>query len=264
MTRALTVYSPASYRVLFRRRGLLQALRLELGELELEYERDIESVRQFERRYRPAVGTRYEELESLRDRVNRGWAALEQAQCGAQEAESEEESPLDSGHEPRRRPAQEARQLFLALVREIHPDLAPDEAERRRRHSMMAEATLAYRDSDTRRLQWLLEHWQSDAESIQGVGLAASWSRTNRHLAWVRYRLREMRHALGQLHSSPMARLMEEHQRHRSIGRNLIVEMRRQVTAELEIARRDQRRLESALAAVPEDARAAVRAAMAA
>lgn len=263
MTRALTVYNPASHGVLFRRRGLLQALRLELRELELDYERDVESVRQFERRYRPAVGARYEQLDSLRERVNRGWAALEKAQCGAQEAEREEESVRESGREARRRPAQEARQLFLALVREIHPDLAPDEPERRRRHSMMAEATLAYRDSDTRRLQWLLEHWRADAEPIHGIGLEASWSRTNRQLAWVRYRLREMRHAMGQLHSSPMARLMEEHHRHRSIGRNLIVEMRRQVTAELENARRDLRRLEFALTALPEDAQAAVRAAMA-
>ena len=127
---------------------------------------------------------------------------------------------------------------------------------------MMAEATLAYRNNDARRLQWLLEHWQADSEPIHGFGLAATWSRTNRRLAWVRYRIREMQYALGQLHSSPVARIMEEHERRRAVGRNLIVEMRRQIATELEEAQRELERLDAALGDLDEDLRQVVRAAM--
>ena len=112
---------------------------------------------------------------------------------------------------------------------------------------MMAEATLAYRDNNERRLQWLIEHWKADSEPIVGFGLGASWSRTNRQLAWVRYRIREMQYSIGQLHSSPVARIMEQHNRGRMAGRNLILEMRREIQAELKEAVEEMGRLQAAI-----------------
>lgn len=263
MTEALVVYQAAPYRSLLRRRGLLVELERTLQRLEREYARDVESIRQFERRYRPAVGDRYDELQRLRSRINRGWQALENARRELPEDSNPGDNPSEvSGGASVTRPRAEARQVFLALVRLIHPDLTPDDEDRRRRHEMMAEATLAYRNNDARRLQWLLEHWRADSKPIHGFGLGASWSRTNRRLAWVRYRIREMQYAQGQLHSSPVARIMEEHKRRRAVGRNLILEMRRQISAELEEAHRELERLDAAIRDLEEDLQEDVRAAM--
>ncbi len=262
MTKALAVYQAASYRTLLRRRGLLVELERTLRQLEREYARDVESIRQFERRYRPAVGDHYDELERIRSRITRGWDALQKARCELPEGGSPHDAPPEESRDAATRPGAEARQVFLALVRLIHPDLTSDEQDRRRRHEMMAEATLAYRNDDARRLQWLLEHWRADSEPIRGFGLGASWSRTNRRLAWVRYRIRETQYALGQLHSSPVARIMEEHERRRAVGRNLILEMRRQTSAELEEAQRELERLDAAVRDLEEDLQEKVRAAM--
>lgn len=255
MNGSLISYQPHADGALFRRRGMLAALERRLRDLEREYARDVERIRQFERRYRPAVGARYDELERLRERTNRGWEALGHARSHGHGGAEEPDPPPDDIGESAPRPGGEARRLFLSLARQIHPDLAEDEAERRRRHEVMAEATLAYRDNDDRRLQWLLEHWQAESGPILGFGPGSQWSRTNRQIAWIRYRIRELQHALGQLHSSPVARIMHEHEIARSSGRNLILEMRRQIQSELEEAYREADRLRAAIADLPADLR---------
>ena len=246
MSSALVRYTSVSDRSLFRRRGLLRGLQRSLRKLEGEYARDVEKLRQFERRYRPAVGDRYDELERLRGTISRAWESLEKARAGGTECDSGEEDAGQTGP-PLGRRGGDARQLFLTLVRQIHPDLTSDADERSRRHEIMAEATLAYRDNDVRRLQWLLEHWQAENEPILGFGLGSMLSRTNRQIAWVRYRIREMQHSIGQLHASPIARIMEKHEHARTLGRNLILEMRQQIHEELEIAYRDLDRLREAV-----------------
>ena len=244
---AMVVYRPTTFRALFRRRGLLSDLEGTLRQLEREYARDVETIRQFERRYRPAVAEPYDKLQRLRKRINRGWEALGKARSGQAGEASATESDLEAESSSAPRPGNEARRLFLSLARLIHPDLATDDADRRRRHEMMAEATLAYRDNNERRLQWLLEHWEADSEPIVGLGLGALWSRTNRQIAWVRYRIREMQYSIGQLHSSPVARIMEQHDRGRTAGRNLILEMRRQIQAEFKEAGQEMDRLQAAI-----------------
>lgn len=248
MSTSLVLYQPGADGALFRRQGLLTDLEGALRRLRREYARDVEKVRQFERRYRPAVGARYDELERLRESINRGWEALEQAREGpASDMPAADEAPCEGEGSSAPRPGGKARGLFLDLARRIHPDLAADEFDRRRRHEIMAEATLAYRDNNHRRLQWLLEHWQAESEPIVGFGLGSSWLRTNRQIAWTRYRIRETQYALGQLHASPVARIMEEHERGRATGRNLMLEMRQQIGAQLEEAEREMDRLLAAV-----------------
>ncbi len=255
----MVVYEPGSDGALFRRQGLLTDLEGTLRQLERDYARDVEKVRQFERRYRPAVGARYDELEGLRTKINRGWEALGKARDGQASEMSGGDEDLDEAGPSAPRPGGEARCLFLALARRIHPDLAADDFDRRRRHEVMAEATLAYRDNNDRRLQWLLEHWQAESEPIRGFGLGPSWLRTNRRIAWARYRIREMQYSLGQLHASPVARLMQEHERGRAAGRNLILEMRRQIEAELEDASREMDRLRTGIEDLEPELRMRVR-----
>lgn len=257
-TTALVPYEPVLRGSLFQRRGLLMDLEETLGRLEREYARDAERIRHFERRYRPAVAERYDELERLRDGIQRGWEALATARQGQLPGGRSSGSPGGRSATSAPTPSDDNRRLFLSLARRIHPDRASDDTDRHRRHEMMAEATLAYRDNDGRKLQWLLEHWLAESEAIQGFGTGASWLRTNRRIAWLRYRIREMRHSMGQLHASPVARIMEEHERGRATGRNLLLEMRREITAQLARAYQEAERLRGEIEELDPALRAAV------
>lgn len=57
------------------------------------------------------------------------------------------------------RPSDEARKLYRELVRKAHPDLAQDDAERRRRDEFIARVNAAYACGDEALLQELSEEW---------------------------------------------------------------------------------------------------------
>lgn len=252
MSTALVVYQPGLDGTLFSRVGLLRELQSRLHELEAEHALTVRKIRDFELRFKPAVGDRHEELDRLRSRIARAWDAVARARGGAmQGSEGGGPEPNTTVGDPDLNGAtasdDSARLLFLALARQIHPDLAEDEDERRRRHDVMSEATLAYRNNDQRRLQWLIEHWQAQCEPILGMGPTTLWQRTNRQIAWVRYRIREVQHSLAQLHASSVACIMEREAQARVSGINLIVEMRKRAIADLEAAYRDLDRVQRAV-----------------
>lgn len=70
------------------------------------------------------------------------------------------------------RPGEEARKAYRELVREAHPDLARDEAERRRREEFMVRVNQAYTRGDVEALRALAEEWSNgpaDAEAEQAL-----------------------------------------------------------------------------------------------
>lgn len=57
------------------------------------------------------------------------------------------------------RPSEEARKAYRELVRKAHPDLAQDEAERKRREDFLVRVNRAYTEGDAEALHALLEEW---------------------------------------------------------------------------------------------------------
>ncbi|MEV6954091.1 J domain-containing protein [Streptomyces sp. NPDC051183] len=57
------------------------------------------------------------------------------------------------------RPTEEVRRLYRELVRQAHPDLAQDEAERERRDAFIARVNAAYGRGEERLLRELAEEW---------------------------------------------------------------------------------------------------------
>jgi hypothetical protein len=224
---------------------VLAELRDRLAEMEAERDRLRQELRDFEKRFRPAVGARYNQLEQRREQIRRAWAEVHRARSGALHANTD----TAPGEIPQKafRPEDEIRRLFRSLARKIHPDLADDFEERRRRHEFMAEATRAYRASDQRRLQWLLEHWEAAPDLPRGVDSASRLVRANQHIAWARYRLREVNAEIAEFGASSTMRLMQQASAARSGGRNLVVEMRNQVIQELKEAELDLEKVEAVL-----------------
>jgi len=59
------------------------------------------------------------------------------------------------------RPSEDARKAYRELVRKAHPDLAQEEAERKRRESFLQRVNKAYAEGDTDALRVLLEEWEN-------------------------------------------------------------------------------------------------------
>ena len=74
----------------------------------------------------------------------------------------------------------------------MHPDLAPSDAEKERRHKFMASLNEAYEAGDEDLIRQILNEWNSCPEAIAGDGVGAELIRTIRQVAKVQARLQEI------------------------------------------------------------------------
>jgi len=117
----------------------------------------------FRTRYMQTVGRRYGELEEVEALIADALAAkgVSEEPTVEEEEEAEEEPELTSAVSGASfQPLKQMRKLFWRVAKMFHPDLASDEAERERRHTLMSEANQAYQDGDAERLTSLLEDEQ--------------------------------------------------------------------------------------------------------
>jgi hypothetical protein len=126
---------------------LLAERRAELSALQ-------EEMREFKARYTQTVGSRLAELAEVEQEIKE--AEERRLGVGADEEEEDAEETRQP-HDARGVPVKTAlRKLFWSVARMFHPDHAGDEHEARRRHSIMAEASRAYREGDVESLNTLL------------------------------------------------------------------------------------------------------------
>lgn len=229
---------------------MLAELHMRAAELERTLDEERAKIREFEKRWKPAVGKRYIELEEIKETITELRRLAKLARAGKLEANPEakaEEGPSEEAPHEAFRPDQEARKLFRALARKIHPDLADDFEDRRLRHELMAEATRAYRKKDHRRLQWLLEHWEASPSLTKGRDVDSRIERTNQQIAWERYRIQDLNYEIAAIGASSSAEIMRQAAEARKEGRNFVAEMRNNVLSELVQARSHLKKVEEAI-----------------
>ncbi|HVF55770.1 MAG TPA: hypothetical protein VM934_06445 [Pyrinomonadaceae bacterium] len=112
-----------------------------------------EEFRAFKARYTQIVGGPLAELAEVE-------AAIKEAEKRLVGIEAEEEEEAAAAADFYASPAATTkgglRKLFWSVARMFHPDHAADEREARRRHTIMAEASRAYREGDVESLHTLL------------------------------------------------------------------------------------------------------------
>jgi hypothetical protein len=149
---SITLYAEAATREpvdpaqeVLRLASLLASRRAELTALQTD-------LRDFKTRYADTVGSRLAELAELEQAIKRA----ETRTLGV-EHETDDEVH-DAAGESRAANTVKAslRGLFWSVAKLFHPDHAADEAEARRRHAIMAEASRAYREGDAESLTTLL------------------------------------------------------------------------------------------------------------
>ena len=114
-----------------------------------------DSLREFKTRYAQAVGSRLAELAEVEKAIREAEGRV----LGVESEPEEEEAETDfyGGQAAGEAPVGKSlRRLFWSVAKMFHPDHAADEGEARRRHTVMAEASRAYREGDVESLHTLL------------------------------------------------------------------------------------------------------------
>lgn len=135
--------------------ALLAERRRELASLQ-------EEMRVFKARYTEMVGKRLAELAEVERAIKEAEARMLGLEIEDEEEASNGDDRTDASHQSF--PVKKAlSKLFWSVAKMFHPDHAADEREALRRHTIMAEASRAYREGDVESLHTLLgdDHLQS-------------------------------------------------------------------------------------------------------
>lgn len=141
---------------------LLEGRRRELAALQ-------EEMRVFKARYTEAVGSRLAELAEIEREIKQAKARLLGLEAESTEEATNDEEAGSKDEQQGALPVGKAmRKLFWAVAKMFHPDMAADEREARARHTVMAEASRAYREGDVESLHTLLGDEQ--LQSLCAIG----------------------------------------------------------------------------------------------
>jgi hypothetical protein len=138
-------------------------------------------------------------------------------------------------------PSPEARKAYHELARIIHPDLALDNAEKERRHGLMAELNSAYANGDQARLSKMADEMRSSSEMIRSDSIGDRLVRSIRQIAQVRRRFKEIDRELADRKRSELFDLFEQVEAGSKDGRDLLKQMAERAKTHI---MKTQRRLE--------------------
>lgn len=227
-------------------RPKLALLQSELAERELFLTNLRAELSAFEGQYLRQVGTLYAELDEWNVKI----AELLAEQAGTEEARSaaaqaraqaeESNSAVRGGSAAAREfiPSAELKALYREVAKRVHPDLATDEADHRKREQLMAEANAAYQRGDAETLRRILEEYECSPESVRGAGVAADLVRAIRQIKQVRGRLSQIEIEIATLIDSDIAKLRAKAEAANPEGRDLLTEMAEKVRKRIAVARR--------------------------
>jgi hypothetical protein len=191
----------------------------------------------FKIQYRQRVGLLHEELDELE-------RAIEEAEQGERAKGPQNEpvdptaSPTDPKAEPLARCTSDAvRKLFRDVAKAIHPDLAPDELTRDRRHTLMVEANRAYALGDEDRLRLILQSWERSPEAVQGSDPEAARLRLTRRIAQIEEQLNVCAVELAELKDTPMWKLKTMVDEAAGRGKDLVRDMVGRLKRDIMVAR---------------------------
>lgn len=219
------------------KRKELAELEKELAEKELQLSTLKCEFHQFERLYNQIVGKKYRELDEVRAQVLemasrfyprsdefRGSAknAREQARQTAGEAQ---DFAIDADAEQKFTPSEELKKLFREVAKKIHPDLAEDAEEQKRRHDLMSQLNLAYDRLDEEGIRAVLVEWEAGNPEKEEVPLGTQLVRVIRKVTQVRKRIEKISRQYEEMEQSEMILLMNKLECSKANGGHLLQEL---------------------------------------
>jgi hypothetical protein len=200
----------------------------EMADLHAELER-------FEAQYTMEVGRLYADLDEIEAQIAEEELKLvpddeeikkkvEEARRRAEESAAAAEEALQCGSK-KWDPTPEARKAYHKLARLIHPDLAIDEAERERRHGLMAHLNDAYSAGDQNLLNKLVEDYRDSPDLVSGDSVGDKLVRAIRQISQVARRLKELKTEKAKAEMGEHYVLMQKVSAEQSEGRDLLKQM---------------------------------------
>jgi len=248
LTRQIVPVKTPEEEELDRKRAQLAQLEAQLADRELDLATLRAELAAFERRYLRFVGRRYAQLDKLEAEIAQHFARESpknaEAQQRAQQARTQarESSEATGNAESLDEteafvPSDSLKKLYRDIARRMHPDMTDDSDEKKRRHSIMAEATNAYERGDEARLREILSDWESSPETVMGEGTGADLVRLIRRIAQVERRLQAIAARTTQLVESELYQLKMKVDKAASEGCDLLAEMAERLDAQIDDAR---------------------------
>jgi DnaJ-domain-containing protein 1 len=197
----------------------LSALEADLVQGELDLATTHGELQNFEREYQQIIGTRYTELERIEIQIAEYMAYLE--------------SNRDF------KPSEDIKQVYRQVAKLIHPDLTTDPQQKIVRQQLMTEANQAYEDGNIDRLREILCSRESRPEILESEGIEAKLIRINRKIAQCQERLREIRKEIAEIEQTELYQLQVEVSIAREHGKNLLVEMARDIDEQIDNAQEE-------------------------
>jgi hypothetical protein len=214
---------------------VLERLRDRIADREEEMADLREELQRFEARYTMEVGRLYaqqDELEALiaeeelklvpdDEEIKKRVAELRRlAEESAARARAAEELDAEEWE-----PTAEARRAYHDLARIIHPDLAIDTAEKRRRHTLMAELNRAYSSGDQGKLDRLAADLRVSPDTVKGDAAGDKLVRAIRQIYQIRKRMNELDAEQAGAERSELFELFHKVGAEAAAGRNLLRHM---------------------------------------
>lgn len=229
------VVSPEA-RELEKKNAELAGLEARLAERELDLATLQAELHRFEGTYLRIVGSRLAELDDIEAQIAEAGARnkpkdqeaqerASQARAQARESAQAVEAEQAAGKREPFIPPENLKKLYREVAKRIHPDLATNESECKRRHDLMAEANRAYEEGDAARLEAILRDWDSSPESVKGEGPGAELVRVIRKIAQVENRLKAIDAEIAGLEESDLYHLKNQVDQAAKEGRDLLAEM---------------------------------------
>lgn len=232
----MTPLTPEQFE-LDRLRAELEVMESELAQAELELATRAAELARFEVRYLAVVGARIARLDALRAQLADVSAAHDPDDRAAaddakvtrhrasESAEAVDGIIPDSAPTEPFRPPDDLKQRYRWLARALHPDLATEPHEQRRRSELMTRLNAAYADDDAVAMARIEEEWRTSPDSIGGDETGAELVRAIRKVAQIQPRLAAIARERDALEASPLADLWRRSEAAARDGRDVLAEL---------------------------------------
>lgn len=230
------------------------ALRDRLADRLASFEEEMANLRteleRFEVRYVIEVGRLYAEQDEIDAQIAEEEAKLVpddvEIQNRAEELRrrAEESAARAAAAEIVERPAPttEAKKAYHNLARVIHPDLATEAAEKKKRHVMMARLNAAYSAGDQTMLDKLAEELRISPDVVTGSSMGDDLVRVIRQISQIKRRFRELKEERNASEASELFLLLMKVRDEMDEGRDLLRQMAERARSYI---KKSQRRLEN-------------------
>jgi hypothetical protein len=208
-----------------------------------------EEIKIFEARYTAEVGRLYAELDEIEARIAEEEARLapddieiqrraEEARLRAEEsaAAADEENWQACSH--KFNPSAAMKKTYYNLAKLVHPDLAVEEGERKRRHQLMAKLNDAYAAGDARLMDALVEEHRDSPALVKGDSIGDRLVRLIRQIYQVKRRLAALKSERIELEESENNCLRLKVETEMREGRNLLSQMAERTRTHIKRAER--------------------------